>query len=93
MLLLLVHQGLAHACCCTLLPPTDEYYTDFASLCRQRKTTLTDFCKALVYTGLNDTVNAKGFENTVFVPNNKAFTKLDLGAGKVPPPAKAAEVR
>jgi hypothetical protein len=71
---------------------SDQYYPDFVTLCSQRKLTLSDFCKAVVYADLSSTINAKDFANTVFVPNNKAFTKQELGAGKVPTVAQVQDV-
>eukprot|EP00775_Hariotina_reticulata_P005394 gene5394-5628_t len=71
---------------------SDQYYPDFVTLCAQRKLTLSDFCKTVVYADVNGTINARDFANTVFVPNNVAFTKLNLGAGKIPTVAQVQDV-
>lgn len=70
---------------------SDKYYVSFKSLCAQRDT-VADFCRAVVYAGLGETVNAAGFSATLFVPNNKAFTAVRLAGAKPPPPAKVADV-
>jgi len=54
------------------LPFPEGYHTSFASLCQTRDQ-IKDFCQALVYAGLADTVDSKEFSHTVLVPNNAAI--------------------
>lgn len=72
----------------------DTVFVNFADLCAFRPLTLKTFCHALAYADLNSTVNAAGFANTVFVPNNEAFTKakVNLDGGEAPTVAKTAEI-
>eukprot|EP00775_Hariotina_reticulata_P009122 gene9122-9291_t len=71
----------------------EGYYTSFASLCASRDL-IKDFCQALIYAGLADTVDSKAFSHTVLVPNNAAIVaaELNLNKGNAPSQAQTADI-
>ncbi|KAF8055656.1 RPA1A [Scenedesmus sp. PABB004] len=73
---------------------SDNVFTSFAALCRLRLLTISTFCHAYLYAGLNDTLAGGRAPLTVFVPNNAAIVKaeLKLTGGAAPSPAEAAAI-
>jgi hypothetical protein len=59
------------------------YYTNFASLCNERASLISDVCSVLLRSGVLYSLSNSNFSNTAFMPGNKALAQAGVTKAQI----------